>query len=160
MENEDTKTEGLTLLSADQILSADDIETRTVPVPEWGGAVLMRTMDGNVRDDYTELVQSRMVGEGKKRKIGSYKGLAVSLLHKCLVKDDGTPLFQRPQLIQFQKKSSAVLARLTKVAQEMNGLSEDEVEKLAGNSESDRSDDDGTTSLDEWDAQLMRPSTD
>jgi len=152
MDTQVEETETLKLLSAEDILAADDIETRTIPVKEWGGAVMLRTMDGNVRDEYTELVQSRMVGEGKDRKVGSYKGLTVSLLHRCLVKPDGSRLFTREQLIGLQKKSSAVTGRLVKIAQEMNGLTDDEVEKIAGNSEGDQSDESGSTSPDEWDA--------
>jgi len=158
MDSQDNET--LVLLTAEQILAADDIETRTVPVPEWGGAVLMRTMSGKVRDSYNEIVQSRLVGKGKNRKVGSYKGLTVSLLHKCLVKQDGSPLFKREQLIAFQEKSSEVIGRLQKIAIEMNGLSDEEVEDLAGKSETDLSGESGSVSPDDLDAQLMRPSND
>jgi len=37
-------------LSKDQILSARDFKTKEVPVPEWGGDILVRSLDGAGRD--------------------------------------------------------------------------------------------------------------
>ena len=40
------------LLSKDQILSADDIQSQRVPVPEWGGEVMVRGLTGSQRDQW------------------------------------------------------------------------------------------------------------
>ena len=40
------------LLTRDLILKADDIQTREVEVPEWGGTVLIRALTGTERDAY------------------------------------------------------------------------------------------------------------
>ena len=137
--------DAMPVLSFDQIKDAEDLETRKVPVKEWGGAVLLKTMTGDVRDEYVQLVQNRMVGSGKGRKISNYKGLSSSLIQKCAVKADGTQLFTPVQVREIQKKSSAILQRLLDICQEMNGLSDDEVEKYSGNFETTQNADDGTT---------------
>jgi hypothetical protein len=40
------------VLTKEQILSADDIKTETVLVPEWGGDVIVRGLSGVERDAY------------------------------------------------------------------------------------------------------------
>jgi len=152
MSEENNELQDLEDLTFAQIIEADDIEMRRVPVPEWGGAIYMKSMTGQDRDNYIGLVQARMVGSGDDRKISDYSGLSSHLLQKCMAKKDGSPLFSPAQVRDLQKKNSGVLNRLQTIAQEMNGLTDEEVEKYAGNLKKIPSSDDGTTSPDGSDA--------
>jgi len=153
--SEETKTDDdLKILSFEEIMQADDLDTEKVPVPEWGGAVLMKTMSGKNRDDYIQILQGRMVGTGKGRKLSNYRGLSASLLQQCLIKKDESPLFTAAQIKDLQGKNGAVISRLVEKAQEMNGLTDDEVEKISGNSETTKNEDDGLTSPED----LVAPS--
>lgn len=45
-----TETEQMHILTADEIWAAKDIEERTVPVPQWGGSVRIRTFSKKQAD--------------------------------------------------------------------------------------------------------------
>ena len=51
------------LLTRDKILSADDIRSERVKVPEWGGEVIVREMTGAERDEWEGSVVRREEGE-------------------------------------------------------------------------------------------------
>ena len=74
----------MTLLSKSAIFCANDLQTEEVYVPEWGGAVRMRSPTGCERDAFEA---SMVRGEGKDRKVdlttmrASLVGLAVIDLH-------------------------------------------------------------------------------
>ena len=40
------------VLTREQILKADDMTTERVPVPEWGGEVLVKSLTGRQRDEF------------------------------------------------------------------------------------------------------------
>ncbi len=40
-------------LTGEEILGADDLPTEVVPVPEWDGTVIVRTLTGAERDHWT-----------------------------------------------------------------------------------------------------------
>lgn len=148
MSEETKEDEDLKVLSFDEIIAADDLETVKVPVPEWGGAVLMRTMSGKRRDEYIQILQGRMVGTGKGRTLKNYRGLSALLLKECFIKTDGSPLFDTKQVAKLQEKNGSVISRLVEKAQEMNGLTDDEVEKISKNSETTQNDEIGSTEPD------------
>lgn len=56
----------MTLLSKSAILCANDLQTEDVEVPEWGGAVRVRSFTGRERDAFEA---SMVRGEGKDRKV-------------------------------------------------------------------------------------------
>ena len=56
----------MTLLSKTAILAAQDLQTEDVEVPEWGGAVRVRSLTGRERDAFEA---SMIRGEGRDRKV-------------------------------------------------------------------------------------------
>ena len=56
----------MSLLSKTAILTANDLQTEDVEVPEWGGAVRVRSFTGRERDAFEA---SMVRGEGKDRKV-------------------------------------------------------------------------------------------
>ncbi|MDX3235650.1 hypothetical protein PV392_08115 [Streptomyces sp. ME03-5709C] len=123
----------MALLSKDQITAADDRQWEDVEVPEWGGEVRILGMSGTDRNAY----QSAMVtlGAGGKPQSVNLQDQLAKLLSKCLVGEDFQRLFTDREVRELGKKNGAVLERLSKVAQRLSGLTKEDVEAAAGNSE-------------------------
>jgi len=112
-------------LTRDQILAAPDLKTESVPVPEWGGEVLVRMMTASERDDFEAKL---FVGEGEKRRVNQ-KDFRARLCAIVLVDDKGERLFKVDDVELLGRKSAAALERVFEVAQRINGLGEKAVEE-------------------------------
>ncbi len=121
-------------LSKDQILGADDLPREEVRVPEWGGSVWVRSMTGMERDAF----ESSMLEEkdGKSRAT-NMRNIRARMAVLCCVDENGDRLFSHSDEKAVGGKSAAALERIFTVAQRLNGLTNDDVEELAGNSESE-----------------------
>ncbi len=113
-------------LSAEDILSSEDITTLDLEIPEWPkngrpGVVRLKTMTG------AEAVKFEKVMKGPQRDLGT-----PLLISACAVKQDGTPLFTSDQVAKLQQKSVRVFNRLQKAALELNGFTK-EAEEVAKN---------------------------
>lgn len=119
-------------LTAQQILDATDIETREIDVPEWGGTVLVKGLSGAERDAYEASVR-QFDNDGNPHM--NLANARARLVARALVDDEGTRLFTDKQAGELGRKSAVVLERLFQAASEMSGLSESDVEEMAGNSD-------------------------
>lgn len=118
----------MALLSKDQILNADDRETKEVEVPEWGGSVLVRTLSGQERDKFeTSMVSVNKRGEQSQ----NFSNLRARLVALCVVDETGNRLFASPgDVILLGNKSVVALQRVFNVCQDLNGLSDGDVDEL------------------------------
>jgi hypothetical protein len=121
----------MALLSADQILSADDRRYEIVPVPEWGGEVRLRSLSGAERDEY----EDSLVQQVGNKQVTNARNARAKLVALCAVDANGQPLFSKAQVIKLGSKSSAALQRLFDVACRMNGFTDEDVKELEGNSD-------------------------
>lgn len=126
---------GPSLLGRDQILAIDDIAYRVVAVPEWGGRVRVKAMQSHERDAFEASLQSG-VGRQKKPSLANFRA---KLAAKVMVDGEGRPLFGTEDVIRLGQKSAAALARVCKVAMELSGIGDDEVDDMVGNSEGEPS---------------------
>ena len=126
----------MSLLSREAILGADDLPHEDVEVPEWGGTVRLCTLTGAQRDAFEA---ASIQGRGKNRQT-NLKNVRARLLALCLVDEAGQRLFGDTDVQRLGAKSSKALDRLFDKASSMNGLSDEDVEELAGNSEAGQSD--------------------
>jgi len=115
-------------LTRDAILLASDRKTQRVPCPEWGGAVLLRTMTGAARDAFEQLVSDRRKGERI-----DIVGMKAEVIVRSACDEAGVALFTPKDVAELNAKSAKPLDRLFKVAQTLSGLTDDDVEELAGN---------------------------
>lgn len=116
-------------LSKEQILKADDRKTKTVPVPEWGGDVIVKTLGGEERDSMeAEIVQTN--GASTSRNLVNFRS---RLLVRAIVDEQGNRLFTDAEIADLAKKSGAVLDRLYDAAIDLNKISAKDVEELAKN---------------------------
>ena len=126
------------LLTAADILAAEDQEIKEVAVPEWGGSVFVRSMNGNERDRYEKQFMEWRLKKGK------LTSMRASMLVLCLCDETGKRIFTQRQIDDLGTKSSRVLDRLWDVARDLSGMDDDDVEELAGNS--DETDDEDSIS--------------
>lgn len=105
------------VLTKAAILAAADIQTREVCVPEWGGSVMVRGLDGAGRDKY----DSQIIGEDGKADLANARA---SLVAMSVVDEDGKLLFTADDVAALGAKSAAALERVVSVAQELSGLVE------------------------------------
>lgn len=123
-------------LSKDDILKVEDMKRELVSVPEWGGDVLVRTMTGCERDQFErELFPD---GVNAPQDLSNFRARLASY---CLCDEDGQRLFTNTKdVAALSKKGYAALDRILVAAKRLNGIGEEEVEALAGNSGSGHSD--------------------
>lgn len=118
------------MLTKEQILAANDLETVPVDVPEWGGEVLISMMSGSARDEYEQsLFKFQSDGTAKP----DYTNSRAKLLAVCLVDENGNRLFTSKEIEILGKKNSKVLDKLYAVADQLNAVSVDGIKDQAKN---------------------------
>ena len=116
-------------LSRDDILTAKDIQTEVVSVPEWKGKVRVRGLNAAQRDKY-QISLLREPGKSIKLALDNATSKLVSL---CVVDGKGKRLFSQADIVKLSKKSGAALNRIYTIAQRLSGLGEDDIRELIEN---------------------------
>jgi hypothetical protein len=127
----------MSLLTRDEILQADDLKRESVPVPEWGGAVMVRGLDGEERDAYEATIINQR-GTDVKMNLNNARA---KLVQRSIVDADGVLLFDESDVKRLAKKSAAALQRVYDVAARLSGLSKQDLDDLTKNSENGQSGD-------------------
>lgn len=124
------------VLGREAILSAADIQTEQVMVPEWGGAVLVRGLTGAERDAFeASVVVPGSKGGGSVR----LEMLRAKLCARSIVDEQGARVFSDADVKALGAKSAAALQRVFNVAMRLSGLSDQDVESLAAGLKNDPS---------------------
>ena len=122
----------MSILTREAILSAKDLKTETVRVPEWGGDVIVSTMTAASRDAW----EMSLVTE-EKGKINT-ANFSARLLAHCVVNERGERIFTEKDALELGKKSARAMNRCVKVIQRLNALTDSDLEDAKGNSGADR----------------------
>jgi hypothetical protein len=109
-------------LTAEQILSADDMGLKKVHVPEWGGDVFIRVMSVGERDAY----ERKWIGKNET----GIDNFRTQYLAGVLCDEAGKLLFTRDQIDALAQKSGAVMGRLFDEAMKHNRMTEEDVQEL------------------------------
>jgi len=123
-------------LSLSDVLNIHDTVEEKVPVPEWGeGAyIVIRSMTAEARDAYEMSLFNNKSGEFKQ----DFENARAKLVSACAIGPDGRRMFRTDQHVQvLGNKSSTVVDRLFHACQKLNGIGQEEIEELTGNSEAD-----------------------
>jgi hypothetical protein len=128
----------MAMLSAAAILSVDDAVSETVPVPEWGGDVIVKGMTGTERDAFEAGIRPKGVLD--------LRNARAKLLVKVLVNENGTRLFADVQAGELGKRSAIVIERIYDVAARLSGMTEEAEAEIEGNSEAPTGPEDGVGS--------------
>jgi hypothetical protein len=103
------------LLTKAQILAAEDLLTRDIDVPEWGGTIRIRMLTAAQRlqleSEYRHAVDAGMIAPQNWRE-----------LHLVLsaVNEDGTPMFTDADAAALGKKSGRAMARVFDAINDFN----------------------------------------
>jgi hypothetical protein len=118
------------LLSAAEILAADDLDFEDVPIPEWtpgyvAGApdeenpeprsVRLRVMTGDEAIQFTEEQDDPALA----------RDTMIRLVATCAVDENGEQLFSPGEVARLKSKSFPIFKRLQRVAMLLNGLAEE-----------------------------------
>lgn len=128
----------MAFLTREAIAEVDDVEYDTVPCPEWGGEVRLKSIKGRQRDEYE---QSLVVERGGSRQM-NLRNARAKLIVLCAVDERGDPLFLPDDLAMLGRKNAKPIDRLFDACRKLAGLSDDDVEKLTENFGAAQSDDD------------------
>lgn len=127
-------------LTRDQILGADDLSYRVVPVPAWGGDVRIRTLTGAERDQF----EASIVQRNGRNIATNMRNIRAKLVALCIVDENGERIFSDKDVEALGKKSAQALDLVFGEAQKLNGLRDEDVEELAENFVDGRSEDSPT----------------
>lgn len=130
---------GHIVLSLDQIMAADDLQTEWVSIPEWSPrdapnpdayGVYVRSLNGRERADWQ---QSSLMGNGKNATV-NFQQYTVKLVALAAVDAAGKRVFIGLKGSELLTKNSAILERIGEVAMRLSGIGEEEMEAISGNS--------------------------
>jgi len=136
-------------LTADEILKSEDRNhlDNWVPTPEWGGegsGVYLLTPTGEDREYFERDQKVERKRMNKSRRVKETRSINNDKLNERLVvrfacDPDGRRLFTRNDVIALRKKASAPVTRIAMEAVRLLGWTDEELEFLEGNSETDQS---------------------
>jgi hypothetical protein len=101
-------------------------------------------MPGKCRDKFEELISSLTEQKGGKIIVKSMKDVKVTLIQLCAVGGNNKPLFTHDDLQLINEKNSAAIDHLFKRCQDLNKLSDDDVDDMVKNFELDLSESSGS----------------
>jgi hypothetical protein len=128
------------LLTRDDILRARDITIEKVDVPEWGGFVYVKGMTAGQRDQ----LEAAMLDKKAQPQPARLAEFRTRMFILCACHETGAPIFTAADIRAVQGKSVAGINRVLDVARRLSGMTDEDVEELVGNSESDPYDDSST----------------
>jgi len=115
------------MLSKEQIIAAQDIESEIVKVPEWGGEVTVQGLSLAEKDRWTECI----LIDGKP----SMSGATALLCALCMRDENGKRLFSSDEIDVLDAKSASAVDRVFQVAQRLSGIGQEDIEETVKNSE-------------------------
>jgi len=121
----------MALLSKDQIWQVEDTLIVDVHVPEWNGTVRLRGLSGAERDAF-EAESVQQVGSDVRVNKRNFRA---RLIAACAINEDGTPLFDKRDIIHLGQKAAKPLDRLFDECLRLNGMRPDDVKELTENLE-------------------------
>ena len=126
-----TQTITQVFLDAGLILSAADLKTETVEVPEWGGALRISQFSSEARAeiDLARYKAFKAMSAGDDTVLLDLAKITTPLyLLHGVVDQNGNPVFTRDQMPAMLKKNPAVLNRVAQKIAALNGMDEGAVD--------------------------------
>ena len=119
----------MTLIDREQLLKPVPVPIEDVAVPELGDGATVR-LRGMTAGQRTRFEQQFVSNTGKQR---NTQTLRERLLIQCVIGADDQPMLTPDDIVAIGQQSSVVIERLVNVAMRLCGMSNNDVESLAGN---------------------------
>ena len=133
----------MALLNRNQILEAKDIKTKVIPVPEWGGDIMIKQLSAKEYNDITmNMVNIRkMAAKQLSKKKNSDENLEdainelaiknqkILLIIKSIVDENMKPLFTEADLELLYQKNTNVIDKIIAEIEEFNAVSTEDAKK-------------------------------
>jgi len=120
------------LTTKDSILRIDDQKVIEVFVKPWNDTVYVRTMSSSERDHF----DAAMIADDDSDRVRRLENFRARLCAICLSDEKGKPIFTEKDARDLGKKCTEAMGIITAAAQELNGITAVDQEKLVKNSES------------------------
>lgn len=115
------------LLGKNEIFAAQDRRYAVIPIEEWGGDVRLRSLTGAERDEFEASNTETKNGQSKPK----FENFRARMCAMCIVDADGARLFtSRADIAMLGGKAVSALQKIFNKCQEMNGMSNEDVEEL------------------------------
>ena len=108
----------MALLNRDAILNAQDVATKEVDVPEWGGMIRVRSMTVSERNEFAR----RAASSEEKTSVGAW---LVTLL---AIDESGNRLFKAEDIEELEKRNFKAVDTVVNAILEVNQIGDKEVE--------------------------------
>lgn len=109
----------MTILTKDDILSAQDLKTERVDVQEWGGTLIVSEMSGPAVVDF----YAYMFPAAEEGLVDIDSTFRAALVAFSVVDEQGMPVFTKEDIPRLARKKASVLKRVFDVADRMNLVS-------------------------------------
>lgn len=119
------------VLSKQDILQARDVVTEALEVPEWGGAIYVRSISAAERGLIEEGAARFKESKGKNDTFA--RTFTVKMVSMAVCDENGQRLFEDKDIALLQQKNAAVISRIAEVAQRLSGFSKQDLEELEKN---------------------------
>jgi len=115
------------ILTRGAIQQAQDLQQEIVPVPEWGGDVIVRGLTGAERDAF----EGDIISQNGKNMSLNTANMRAKLVARSVIDEMGKRLFSDDDIQMLGTKSAVALQRIFDVAQRLSGMSEKDVQELS-----------------------------
>lgn len=117
----------------DTIFGSQDLVIEELFIPEWNSTVRIRSLTAMERDEFEH---SMLDQRGRRTKIDAHN-IRAKLAVLCLVDGNGARLFKNEEYLQLGLKNASALSRIYNKSQELSGVTDEDIEELAGEMKSD-----------------------
>lgn len=128
-------------LTRDAMLAADDLETRDLYIPEkgWEGWIRIRTLTAAEKDGL-EIGMVLATTNGKTGETRQLDNIRARFVAAAVVDGEDRKLYSVDDVEALGKKAAPALSRIFAAIQDMNGISDDDIEEMEKNFGGGRSD--------------------
>lgn len=121
------------LMTKEQILQTSDREFDTVDVSQWWGPGMIVRVQSLTAGERDEWEASHVINKKGGDQIVRTQTVRASLVALSLVDDTGHRLFESAEVAVLQTKHAAAINKIYRAAADLSGVTEKDVEELAGN---------------------------
>lgn len=121
-------------LTREAVLNCQDRVTEVVKVPEWGGEINVRSLNGAERDAFEG---SRIAVDKKGTIQVRVENIRARLVALAACDDNGARIFTDEDVKALGFKNASALSRVYDVAARLSGITKEDIEDIAKNSKVD-----------------------